>query len=101
MASPLKRGHTFGYFGFSVWSDGECTRLPYDSVPAHRMTGLCLEHGLIRQRMLDVVRTLPNVSIKLGVRVVGIDQTDPSDTRLTPPQGSSISRGSMRVAILN
>src|SRR3954469_20077423 len=49
--------------GFSIWSNGECTRLPYDSVPAHRMTGLCLEHGLIRQRMLNAVRSLPNVNI--------------------------------------
>src|SRR3954469_20799754 len=36
--------------GFSVFSDGNCIRLPYDAVPAHGKAGLCLEHGLIRER---------------------------------------------------
>src|SRR5262249_58032864 len=30
--------------GFSVSTDSESIRLPYDSVSAHRMPGLCLEH---------------------------------------------------------
>src|SRR5262249_36561037 len=64
--------------GFSVSSDGNFIHLPYDSVPAHRMPGLCLEHDLIRKRMLDAVSALPNVMLERGARVVGLDQSDPS-----------------------
>jgi 2-polyprenyl-6-methoxyphenol hydroxylase-like FAD-dependent oxidoreductase len=64
--------------GFSVTSDGDCIRLPYDAVTAHRMPGLCLEHALIRERMLTAVRALPNITVKHGARVVGIDQSNPS-----------------------
>jgi 2-polyprenyl-6-methoxyphenol hydroxylase-like FAD-dependent oxidoreductase len=64
--------------GFSVSSDDDLIDLPYDSVPAHRMPGLCLQHDLIRKRMLDAVSTLPNVTIMRGGRVVGLDQSDPS-----------------------
>jgi squalene monooxygenase len=64
--------------GFSVSSDGDFIRLPYDSVPTHRMPGLCLEHDLIRKRMLNGVSTLPDVTLKRGARVVGIDQNEPS-----------------------
>jgi 2-polyprenyl-6-methoxyphenol hydroxylase-like FAD-dependent oxidoreductase len=64
--------------GFSVSCDGDCIQLPYDSVPAHRTPGLCLEHGLIRERMLNEVSALPNVTVRRGARVVGIDQSEPS-----------------------
>jgi 2-polyprenyl-6-methoxyphenol hydroxylase-like FAD-dependent oxidoreductase len=64
--------------GFSVSSDGDYIHLPYDSVPAHRMSGLCLEHDLIRKRMLNGVSVLPNVILERGARVVGIDQSEPS-----------------------
>ena len=64
--------------GFSVSSDGGFIHLPYDSVPAHRMPGLCLQHDLIRNRMLNGVSALPNVILKRGARVVGIDQSEPS-----------------------
>jgi squalene monooxygenase len=64
--------------GFFVSSDGDSIPLPYDSVPAHRMPGLCLEHALIRKRMLNGVSALPNVILKRGARVVGIDQSEPS-----------------------
>jgi 2-polyprenyl-6-methoxyphenol hydroxylase-like FAD-dependent oxidoreductase len=64
--------------GFSVSSDGSFIHLPYDSVPAHRMPGLCLEHDLIRKRMLNQVSALPNVILNYGARVVGIDQSEPS-----------------------
>jgi squalene monooxygenase len=85
--------------GFSVWHHGECTRLPYDSVPAHRTSGLCLEHGLIRQRMLDVVSALPNISIKRGGRVVGIDQSDPSGVVVQVANGSAAARYRCRLLI--
>src|SRR5262249_7951353 len=64
--------------GFSVSADGDFIQLPYDSVPAHRMPGLCLQHDLIRKRMLNKVSALPNVVLKRGARVVGIDQSESS-----------------------
>ena len=60
--------------GFTVTSGKEYIRLPYDSVLAHQMPGLCLEHRLIRRRLLDLVGALPNVTVKHGARVVHIDQ---------------------------
>jgi squalene monooxygenase len=63
--------------GFSVSSDGELIRLPYDTVPTHRLPGLCLEHTLIRQRMRDAVSVLPNIMLNRA-RVVGVDQSDSS-----------------------
>jgi squalene monooxygenase len=64
--------------GFTVSSNDRCIRLPYDSVLAHQVPGLCLEHSLIRRRMLNAVSALPNVSVKHGARVVHVDQGDPS-----------------------
>jgi 2-polyprenyl-6-methoxyphenol hydroxylase-like FAD-dependent oxidoreductase len=75
--------------GFAVWFGNECMQLPYDSVAAHRMPGFCLEHSLIRQRMLDVVSALPNVSIKHGARVVGVDQSDPSSVTVAIANGNA------------
>src|SRR5262249_56116023 len=63
--------------GFSVSSDGDFIRLPYDTVPTHRLPGLCLEHSLIRRRMRDAVSALPNIMLNCA-RVVGVDQSDPS-----------------------
>jgi squalene monooxygenase len=64
--------------GFFVSCGDNCIRLPYDAVPAHRGPGLCLEHSLIRERMLATIGTLPKVTLNRGGRVVGIDQSDPS-----------------------
>jgi squalene monooxygenase len=84
--------------GFCVFSDGDCIRLPYDSVPAHRMPGLCLEHSLIRERLLNAVRALPNVTVKDGARVVGIDQSEPSCLVVEVANGSH--SGSYRCLML-
>ena len=78
--------------GFSVWSDGECTKLPYDSVPAHRMPGLCLEHAKIRRRLTDLVGVLPNVSIQNGARIVEIEQNDPSCVMVNVENGGALIR---------
>jgi 2-polyprenyl-6-methoxyphenol hydroxylase-like FAD-dependent oxidoreductase len=64
--------------GFSVYCKEEHIRLPYDAVPNHGVRGLCLEHRLIRQRLLDAVTGLPNVVVKYGTRVVAIDQSNRS-----------------------
>jgi 2-polyprenyl-6-methoxyphenol hydroxylase-like FAD-dependent oxidoreductase len=64
--------------GFTVTSGKEYIRLPYDSVLTHQMPGLCLEHRLIRRRLLDRVGALPNVTVKHGARVVHIDQSHSS-----------------------
>src|ERR1700680_662045 len=75
--------------GFSVTCENDYIRLPYDSVPAHLAPGLCLEHGLIRERMLSAVSALPNVTVKRGARVVGIDQSDPSHVVVDVVSGSN------------
>jgi len=64
--------------GFSVLSGSECIRLPYDCVPAHSRTGFCLEHGLIRERMMTAVRALSNVTVKQDARVVGVQHSEAS-----------------------
>src|SRR5450631_1476879 len=40
--------------GFCILSRAgrECVKLPYDVVPTHRMSGLSLDHGLIRERLM-------------------------------------------------
>ena len=78
LLSELMQAPAVTVDGFSVSSDGDFIRLPDDSVPAHRMPGLSLEHDLIRKRMLKGVSALPNVTLKCGARVVGIDQSEPS-----------------------
>jgi squalene monooxygenase len=85
--------------GFSVWSEGECSRLAYDSVPSHDFPGLCLTHGLIRQRMLTAVSALPNVSIKQGRRVVGVDHSDQAAVTVTVANGGE-SRTHYRARLL-
>src|SRR5207244_4339261 len=52
-------------------------RLPYDEVEAHQTSGLGLEHGIIRQHLLDAVGALPHVTVLRGKRVIAIDQSDP------------------------
>jgi len=85
--------------GFSVSSDGEFIRLPYDSVPTHRLPGLCLEHTLIRQRMRDAVSALPNVILS-GARVVGVDQSQASWLGVeVASEGRAISRYRCRMLV--
>jgi squalene monooxygenase len=74
--------------GFFVLIDGDCIRLPYDTVPAHHAPGLCLEHSLIRERLLRAVSTLPNVILKCGARVIGVDQSHPSHLAVNVASGS-------------
>ena len=85
--------------GFSVWSDGECTKLPYNFVPAHRMPGLCLEHAKIRRRLTDLVRALPNVSIQNGARIVEIEQKDPSCVMVNVENGGALIRYRCQVVV--
>lgn len=78
LLSALRSPDAIALEGFSVSVDGDRIQLPYDSVHAHRTSGLSLEHGLIRSRMLDAVAKLPGVTVAQGARVVGIDQSDAS-----------------------
>jgi 2-polyprenyl-6-methoxyphenol hydroxylase-like FAD-dependent oxidoreductase len=89
LLSALKEKPAVNVSGFSVSCNGDYIRLPYDSVPDHRSPGLCLEHGLIRERLLSAVSVLPNVAVKSGARVVGIDQSDPSHVAVDVANGSS------------
>jgi squalene monooxygenase len=80
LLDELMRAPAVKVDGFSVSCDGDggVIQLPYDAVPAHSMPGLCLEHDLIRKCMLNAVSALPNVTIKRGLRVVGIKHCEPS-----------------------
>jgi len=64
--------------GFNVVLDDDCINLPYEAVHTHRTEGLCLEHGLIRERMLASIAAFPNVVLNRGARVVSIDQSSPA-----------------------
>jgi squalene monooxygenase len=86
--------------GFSVTCDNDYIRLPYDSVPAHRTPGLCLEHSMIRERLLSAVSALPNVAVKRGARVVGIDQSDRSHVMVDVANGSDSGRYRCRTFIV-
>lgn len=74
--------------GFSVWMNGDCFRLPYSDVTAHRRVGLCLRHDLIRERMMNAVKELPNITVKHNMRVVGIDQSESSNVVVNVANGS-------------
>jgi squalene monooxygenase len=97
LLSALREKPAVDVSGFSVTCKSDYIRLPYDSVPAHLAPGLCLEHGLIRERMLSAVSGLPNVTVKRGARVVGIDQSDPSHVAVDVANGSA--SGSYRCRI--
>jgi squalene monooxygenase len=78
--------------GFCVWfsaAENDCIKLPYDTVPAHRTPGLSLEHCLIRQRLLEAVSELPNVTVLRRARIVGIDQSEPSSVVVQVANGSA------------
>jgi len=98
LLSPLSAQPAVNVGGFSVTSEGGYIRLPYDSVPSHRALGLSLEHSLIRQRLMRAVSLLPNVTVKNGARVVGIDQSDPSHVVVGVANGSD--SGSYRCRML-
>lgn len=73
--------------GFSVWLNGGSIRLPYATVAAHRTSGLCLEHELIRERLLEAVSARPNITVKREMRVVGIEQGDSSHVAVRVANG--------------
>jgi 2-polyprenyl-6-methoxyphenol hydroxylase-like FAD-dependent oxidoreductase len=64
--------------GFCISSgpDEACIRLPYDASPSHHAPGFSLDHGLIRQRLMQAARTLPRVTVVDDARVVGVDQNE-------------------------
>jgi squalene monooxygenase len=77
LLDPLMRATAARIMGFAVTgaSAGEYVRLPYDEAHMHRTFGLGIEHGLIRQRLLDAVGGLPRVTVMVGKRVVAVDQS--------------------------
>ena len=89
LLSALTCGSIATIKGFSVFSDGNCFRLPYDAT--HGKAGLCLEHGLIRERMLKAVSKLSNVTVKQKARVVGL-QSEASRVVIEVTDGSVTSR---------
>ena len=64
--------------GFCISSgpDEACIRLPYDASPSHHAPGFSLDHGLIRQRLMQAARMLPRVTVVDDARVVGVDQNE-------------------------
>jgi 2-polyprenyl-6-methoxyphenol hydroxylase-like FAD-dependent oxidoreductase len=99
LLAALTEGSIATINGFCVFSDGECIRLPYDSVPAHSKAGVCLEHGLIRERMMKAAIALPNVTVKQDSRVVRIDQSEPTRVIVDVVNGRATSRYRCRMLI--
>lgn len=67
-----------GFLVSDAKPDGSPMRLSYAEVGAHTMSGLGIDHGLIRRHLLEAVDKLPNVTVLRGKRITGIDQSDPS-----------------------
>ena len=78
--NSLMREPALAVNGFCIFSGAhkECIKLPYDVVPSHRMPGLSVEHGLIRERLMQCVRGLPKVTVKGNARVISVDQSGSS-----------------------
>jgi 2-polyprenyl-6-methoxyphenol hydroxylase-like FAD-dependent oxidoreductase len=58
--------------------DPEQIKLPYDAVRAHSTPGLSLEHGLIRQRLMQAAKDRPLVKFVENARVTHVDQSERS-----------------------
>ena len=86
--------------GFFVSSERGRIQLPYDTVSAHRMPGLSLEHGLIRARLLEAVRALPNISVKDGARVVSVDQSHPAYLGIEVANGRDLGHYRCRMLVV-
>lgn len=88
--------------GFCVVdTDGsEQIKLPYDAVRAHRVPGLSLEHGLIRQRLMQAAKELPLVKVIENARVTNVDQSEASHVtvQVTGPETATRYRCQFLVA---
>jgi squalene monooxygenase len=89
LLKALKHAPAVTVNGFIVSSNNGYIRLPYDTVLAHQVPGLCLEHGLIRRCMLEAVSALPNITVKHGARVVHLDQSNSSSLVVQLADGKS------------
>jgi 2-polyprenyl-6-methoxyphenol hydroxylase-like FAD-dependent oxidoreductase len=78
--------------GFCILSRAgkECIKLPYDVVPSHRMSGLSLDHGLIRERLMQSVRELPGVTVVDDARVIGVDQNQSTHVNVQVAAGEAV-----------
>jgi squalene monooxygenase len=88
LLGALRKAPAVDVSGFSVTCSDDYIRLPYDSVAAHLAPGLCLEHGVIRERMMSSISLLSNVAVKEESRVVAIDQSHPSHVVVGVANGS-------------
>ena len=87
--------------GFCV-ADGtypERVKLPYDIVPAHRAPGLSLEHGLIRQRLMQAIQGLPLVKVVANARITNVDQSEASHVTVQVTGRESVTRYRCRLLV--
>ncbi len=88
--------------GFCVvdTNDPDRIRLPYDAVPAHRAPGVSLEHGLIRQRLMQAAKERPLVKVIENARVTSVDQSNASHVtvQVTGPESAMRCRCQFLVA---
>jgi squalene monooxygenase len=91
LLEALMRGPVAPINGFllTCGADRENIRLPYDEVAAHRAGGLGIEHKIIRERLLEAVEALSDVTVLRGKRIVAIDQTDPSGVVVRVANGTA------------
>ena len=80
--------------GFCIFSRAgkERIKLPYDVVPSHRMPGLSLDHGIIRERLMQAVRELPKVTVIDNARVISVDQNGSSHVIVQVADSKSVAR---------
>ncbi len=86
-------------FRISSGADEEFVSLPYELVPAHRMPGLSLEHGLIRQRLMQTIRALPRITVVDKARIVSVDQSDSSHVSVQIADGDALTQYRCRLLV--
>jgi len=98
----LMRQPAIAVKGFCVVDadDPEQIKLPYDAVRAHRTPGLSLEHGLIRQRLMQAAKDRPLVKFVENARVTHVDQSESSHVtvQVTGPETATQYRCQFLVA---
>jgi squalene monooxygenase len=86
--------------GFCISSgpEAERIRLPYEACPSHCAPGLSLDHGLIRQRLMQAARMLPRVTVIDDARVVGVDQSE-RDVTVQVAEGKVVTQYRSRLLV--
>jgi len=63
--------------GFAIFRGSDCAGpevevLPYDDRPQSRVCGLVIEHRVLKERLLDQIRSFPGITIRMNARVTSM-----------------------------